>query len=190
MEIIGSLSFRSNITCTFFLNIKNNLIKIISSSKEPQWDVPTELMESIVIRNTRDYYDTINLQKEMLETAKMQKNVNKIRIKEMYKIQQELKERFVKTNAFIKECEDKTQIAKNRIAENKKVQSVLDANINQLKVKNEELADFKKVLADTVNGMIPYETVINEVVAQSDVLTSVSDCMARCDALSRSSNIS
>lgn len=154
-------------------------------SKEPQWDVPTELMESIVIRNTRDYYDLQKLQTEMLETTKMQRNVNKIRIKEMYKIQTELRERFVKTNMFIKECEEKTELAKNRIAENKKIQSGLDANINKLKVKIVDLTDFKEVLADTVKRMVPYETVIQAVVDKSDVLKSVSDCMARCDALSK-----
>lgn len=163
--------------------------KKILPSKEPQWDVPTELMESIVIRNSRHYYDLKNLQTEMLETTKIQRNVNKIRIKEMYKIQQELRERFIKTNMFIKECEDKTEHAKNRIADNKKIQSGLDANINKLKVKIEELTDFKEVLADTVQRMVPYETVIQEVVDKSDVLKSVSDCMARCDALSRFFNL-
>lgn len=138
-----------------------------------------------MIRNSRVFYDLKNLQTEMLETTKIQKNINKLRIKEMYKIQQELRERFIKTNAFIKECEDKTEMAKDRIAENKKIQAVLDVNVNQLKVKIEELMSFKDVLADTVQQMIPYETVIQKVVDQSDVLKSVSDCMARCDALSK-----
>lgn len=141
-------------------------------------------MESIVIRNSRDYYDLKNLQTEMLETAKIQRNVNKIRIKEMHKIQQELRDRFVKTNAFIKECEEKTENAKNRITDNKKIHSVIDANIDKLRAKIVELTDFKDVLADTVKRMIPYETVIQEVVNQSDVLKSVSDCIARSDALS------
>lgn len=159
--------------------------KLFIHSKEPQWDVPTELMESIVIRNSREFFDLKKLQNEMLETTKIQRNVNKIRIKEMFKIQQELRERFVKTNVFIKDCEEKTESAKNRIAENKKIQSGFDVNINKLKVKIVELTDFKAVLADTVQKMIPYETVIQEVVDQSDVLKSVSDCMARCDALSK-----
>ncbi|KAL5290617.1 CCDC42 family protein [Megaselia abdita] len=180
LEVIGQLEKNPDQAIGDFNESKQQEQYFI---KEPQWDVPTELLESIVIRNSRDYYDLKNLQSEMLETTKIQRNVNKIRIKEMSKIQQELRERFVKTNVFIKECEEKTENAKNRIAENKKIQSGLDANINKLKVKIVDLNDFKEVLAGTVKRMIPYETVIQEYVDQSDVLKSVSDCMARSDAL-------
>lgn len=180
LEVIGQLEKNPNLAVGDYNESKQQDQYFI---KEPQWDVPTELLESIVIRNTRDYYDLKNLQTDMLETTKIQRNINKIRIKEMYKIQQELRERFIKANVFIKDCEDKSELAKNRIAENKKIQSGLDANVNKLKVNISDLRDFKDVLADTVKEMSPYEIVIQEVVDQSDILKSVSDCIARSDAL-------
>lgn len=126
----------------------------------------------------------LRLQDEMLENSKRQAASNASRIRKLYKIQANLRKRFIEVNSFIKDCDDKKRVAEKKVAEETALQAELAENIQKFKRAISELNEFREVLKSTVDELEPYETVIREVVEKSDIFDSVKDCMDRCDALS------
>lgn len=127
----------------------------------------------------------VQLQKEMLKDSKVQQYLNKQRVKEITKAELELRQEFIDCNSFIKDCEQKKKIALSKIEEEKKIQTQLENKISKIEESIKELQDFKVIIKNTVESLEPYEKVIKEVVEKSDIMSSVKDCMLRCDALSK-----
>lgn len=142
-------------------------------------------IDLLMIQNAREHFKMVTLQNEMAENSKLQHFVNKQRVKDITKAEQELRQQFIDCNTFIKDCEKKKAETLKKIEEEKSVHSVLETKIQNLSDGIDELKDFKDVIADTVKNLEPYEKVIQEVVEKSDILKSVKDCMLRCDALSK-----
>lgn len=126
----------------------------------------------------------LRLQEEMLENSKRQAAMNANRTRRLYKIQANLRKRFIEVNSFIKDCLDKKRIAQNKINEESMTHKHLQEQIDHYKNSIAELTKFREQLKETVKEFEPYERVIKEVVEQSDIYVSVKDCMDRCDALS------
>lgn len=137
-----------------------------------------------MIQNSREHFKVVELQNEMAKNSKLQHYVNKQRVKDVTKVEQELRQQFIECNTFIKDCEKKKAESLKKIEEEKNVHLVLETKMKNISESIEELEEFKRVIADTVMELEPYEKVIEEVVEKSDILKSVRDCMLRCDALS------
>lgn len=142
-------------------------------------------IDLLMIQNAREHFKMVQLQNEMAENSKLQNFMNKQRVKDITKAEQELRQQFIDCNTFIKDCEKKKAETIKQIEEENSVLSVLENKIKNLSVSIDELKDFKGVIADTVQKLEPYETVIQEVVKKSDILKSVKDCTTACDALSK-----
>ncbi|TMW39768.1 hypothetical protein DOY81_015152, partial [Sarcophaga bullata] len=151
--------------------------------KPPNWDSAGDSVELLFIRNEREHETMLHLQGEMLENAKRQSASNASRIRKLYKIQSDLRRRFIEVNSFMKDCNDKKHIAEKKVAEETAMQEEIRKNIKKYKSSIGELSRFREVLKDTVKEFEPYERVLQEVVDKSDIFISVKDCMDRCDAL-------
>lgn len=141
-------------------------------------------IDLLMIQNAREHFKMVQLQDEMAINSKLQNFVNKKRVKDITKAEQELRQHFIDCNTFIKDCEQKQADTLKQIEEEKSAHSVLETKMKNLSNSIDELEGFKGVIADTVKKLEPYETVIKDVVDKSDILKSVKDCMLRCDALS------
>ncbi|XP_023172550.1 uncharacterized protein LOC111600582 isoform X2 [Drosophila hydei] len=125
----------------------------------------------------------LKLQEQMLVNSKRQSEINERRVKHMYKTQEELRQRFIDVNSFIKDCGDKKRIAEKAINDEMALHEELSEDIKNFKTSISELTTFREALKGTVEELQPYEKVLEEVVSVSDIFVSPKDCMDRCDAL-------
>jgi len=131
----------------------------------------------------------LKLQQEMLDNCKQQSLVNSERVREMYRTQEKLRQRFIDVNSFIKDCSDKKRLAEKAINDESQLHEELSKDIKNIKTSIDELTTFREALKATVEELQPYEKVLDEVVKVSDIFVSPKDCMDRCDALSGSEKI-
>lgn len=126
----------------------------------------------------------LRLQDEMRKKLKIDEIVNEKRIRELYRLDESLREQFISVNDFIRDCEDKERHADEKIATETKGHEEIRAEMLKLRTGMDELAEFEKRLAATVEEFRPYEDVIEQVVAESELYKNVKDLIDRCDALS------
>ncbi|KAH8305439.1 hypothetical protein KR018_005408 [Drosophila ironensis] len=151
--------------------------------KPPNSDSAGDSIELIFVNNVREHDSMIQLQEEMLASAKRQAKMNSTRVRAMHKIQERLRKRFIEVNSFIKDCVDKKQAAEKTAAEESIYHQELGEGIENFKSSISELKAFREALKATVREFQPYEKVLNEVVKVSDIFDSPKDCIDRCDAL-------
>ncbi|XP_053948024.1 kinetochore protein Nuf2-like [Anastrepha obliqua] len=180
IDVIGNLDLSPEKAVGDYIESKQQDAYFV---KPPNWDSAGDSIELLYIRNEREHSAMLRLQDEMLENSKRQAASNANRIRKLYKIQANLRKRFVEVNSFIKDCDDKKRIAEKKVAEETALHAELTENIEKFKSAISELNEFRDVLKTTVNELEPYETVIQEVVEKSELFDSVKDCMDRCDAL-------
>ncbi|XP_070133663.1 coiled-coil domain-containing protein 42 like-2-like isoform X2 [Drosophila bipectinata] len=125
----------------------------------------------------------IKLQAEMLANAKRQAKVNSTRVRNMYKMQERLRKRFIEVNSFIKDCVDKKRAAEKITNEETIYHRELGEGIESFTGSIGELKAFREALKATVQEFQPYEKVLDEVVNSSQIFESQQDCIDRCDAL-------
>lgn len=126
----------------------------------------------------------IKLQTEMREKAKLDARLNEKRIDEMYKVQEQLREKFITVNDFIRDCEEKEKSAEQKINAEIKLHEKLESEIDNVKSNKEILTNFYQQLKQTTEEFRPYEQVIEQVVTESKLYKNVKDLIDRCDALS------
>lgn len=107
-----------------------------------------------------------------------------IRVKEMYKIDETLREKFISVNDFIRDCEEKERIADDKIEIETKVHENIHKEIDKISDDIKVLSEFQVKLQATVEEFQSYEDVIESVVAESPLYKNVKDLIDRCDALS------
>ncbi|XP_062142457.1 uncharacterized protein LOC133850390 [Drosophila sulfurigaster albostrigata] len=151
--------------------------------KPPNADAAGDSIELMYIHNSREHEMMLRLQQDMLENCKQQSSINSERVKEMYKTQEHLRQRFIDVNSFIKDCSDKKRIAEKAINDETQLHQELSEDIKKFKTSIDELTTFREALKATVEELQPYEKVLDEVVEVSDIFVSPKDCMDRCDAL-------
>ncbi|XP_017042725.1 uncharacterized protein LOC108089120 isoform X2 [Drosophila ficusphila] len=149
----------------------------------PNSDSAGDSIELIFVNNLREHDAMLKLQDEMLASAKRQSKVNSSRVRNMYKIQERLRRRFIEVNSFIKDCADKKRIAEKTVHMETLYHKELGDGIENFKDSIGELKDFREALKATVKEFQPYEKVLDDVVKVSDIFVSPKDCMDRCDAL-------
>lgn len=119
----------------------------------------------------------------MREDAIFKGKLNDKRIEEMYRGQEDLREIFISANNFIKECEQKESSATKKIENEKNVQATIKSEIDKFTNDYKVLKEFEGLLEATAETFKPYEDIMAQVVAESDLFKSVKDMMDRCDAL-------
>lgn len=75
--------------------------------KPPNWDVARDGLELKAIQNERDHINYKNEHFKIRSDAIVQEQQNEIRINEIYQIQNDLRNKFIEVNDFIKDCEEK-----------------------------------------------------------------------------------
>ncbi|ALC38143.1 CG17564 [Drosophila busckii] len=154
-------------------------------SKPPNWDSAGDSVEMLYIQNAREHEAMLLLQKQLLEDAQRQTELNQQRIAQMYRIQERLRKRFIEVNGFIKDCADKKRTAEKIIREQETLHEDLSKNIDEFRRSITVLKSFREDLKQTVREFEPYERVLDEVVNVSDIFVSPKDCIDRCDALTQ-----
>nr|XP_017089803.1 uncharacterized protein LOC108120584 [Drosophila bipectinata] len=149
----------------------------------PNSDSAGDSIELIFVNNVREHDAMIKLQAEMLANAKRQAKVNSTRVRNMYKMQERLRKRFIEVNSFIKDCVDKKRAAEKITNEETIYHRELGEGIESFTGSIGELKAFREALKATVQEFQPYEKVLDEVVNSSQIFESQQDCIDRCDAL-------
>jgi peptidoglycan hydrolase CwlO-like protein len=122
-------------------------------------------------------------QQEMLKKkAAIQMRINEKRIDDMQKTQQNLREKFIHVNDFMKECLHKTERAEEEIAAEQEEQETLKGEIEVIERDLKELSSFEEKFKEIVKEFQPYVDVFNEVIEASE-FQSFEDLMSRCDSL-------
>lgn len=153
--------------------------------KPPNWDSAGDSVEMLYIENARENDAMVVLQRQLLEDAQRQSELNHQRIAQMYRMQERLRKRFIEVNGFIKDCADKKRTAEKIIREEEGLHDELTRGIDEYKRSISELNTFRDDLKETVRQFQPYERVLDDVVKISDIFVSPKDCIDRCDALSK-----
>ncbi|EDV98727.1 uncharacterized protein LOC6566850 [Drosophila grimshawi] len=180
LDVLGNLDLRPEEAVGDYLLSK---IQDKYFIKPPLVDTAGDSIELLHIHNTREHDKMLELQQEMLENSKRQSQINEDRVKQMYQTQEELRQRFIDVNSFIKDCADKKRIAEKAIHDEEQLHEELSEDIKKFKTSISELTTFREALKGTVEEFQPYEKVLEEVVKVSDIFSSPKDCMDRCDAL-------
>ncbi|KAH8377950.1 hypothetical protein KR093_008057 [Drosophila rubida] len=180
LDVLGNLDMRPEEAVADYLMSKQQEQFFM---KPPNGDLAGDSIELMYIRNSREYESMLRLQQKMLDSCKQQSMVNADRVKEMYKTQEHLRNRFIDVNSFIKDCADKKRMAEKAISDETQLHKDLSKDIEQFKTSIDELTTFREALKATVEELQPYEKVLDEVVKVSDIFVSPKDCMDRCDAL-------
>lgn len=128
----------------------------------------------------------LELQTALRNKVKVDGKINGRRIKQMYTIDEKLREEFISVNDFIRDCEEKKRSADEKVNIETKVQMELNEKIDQISGDLQTLSDFHDQLVATVAEFQPYEQVVEQVMAESELYKNVKDMMDRCDALSES----
>lgn len=155
-------------------------------SKEPYWDVARAGIEANAIQNEREHVQMLELQTALRNKVKIDAKINGRRIQQMYAIDEQLREEFISVNEFIRDCEEKKRSADEKVNIETKIQVQLNKKIDQITGDLNTLCDFHDRLEAMVAEFQPYEQVVEQVMAESELYKNVKDLMDRCDALSES----
>lgn len=151
---------------------------------EPEWDIASDniLMKKIIEeRNNAPIHAE---QEKMREEAKMDAKKSKKRIDNIRKTQEELRQKFIKTNNFISECEKKKSVLEKKIAVEKAANLKLDKDIEELQEKLKRLNEYEEnELKPTIAKLQVYEDAVQKMVDESDLFKSKEDFIDRCNAL-------
>lgn len=124
-------------------------------------------------------------QETFKKRAAIQRKINEKRIDDMHQIQEQLREKFIEVNQFMKECTDKTERAENQIANETEQQEQLTKEIEVMRHDINKLAAFEEKFKEIVIEFQPYADVFNKII-ESTEFESFEDIMSRCDSLSKS----
>lgn len=145
--------------------------------------MPREGLQHEAIENEREYYEMFEQQEIHKKKAAIQSKVNEKRIDEMYRTQENLREKFVDVNQFMKDSMEKTIRAENQISAELKQQENLKEEIEAISRDINELSLFESKFKEIVKEFQIYEDVFGEVIEQSE-FESFADLMNQCDSLS------
>lgn len=124
-------------------------------------------------------------QETMRRHAKADMAANEKRIADIVRLDKEMRERFISVNDFIRDCEEKERIAESKIEAERGTHESIRLEVATIDDSLGVLEEFLQKLTATVEEFEPYERVIDEVVADSELYKNVKDMMDRCDALSK-----
>lgn len=136
------------------------------------------------VLNDRQNAEVIQQQIEMREQAKVNGKQNEKRIEDLRKIQEDLKEKFIESNNFVRECEEKEAAHDKKIAIELEIQEKLDRDIKGYEIRTKSLEEFhENIFKPAIKEMSVYEDVLQEVVDQMDLFKDKDDFLDRCEAI-------
>lgn len=144
--------------------------------------MPREGLQHEAIENDFQFDDMMSQQEMLKKKAAIQKRINEKRIDDMQKTQQNLREKFIQVNDFMKECMRKTERAEEEIAKEEQQQAILKEEIEIIERDLKGLSSFEEKFKEIVKEFQPYVDVFNEVIQASE-FKSFEDLMSRCDSL-------
>ncbi|XP_031626714.1 structural maintenance of chromosomes protein 1A [Contarinia nasturtii] len=152
---------------------------------EPEWDVqPVDNIIMSKVLSDRKNAEVIEQQERMREEVKDKGRRNKKRLKEIRKMQKELRQKFIETNDFINECEHKEAEADKKIAAEVKLQNKLKNDIDDYEERIRKLTEYHEdELKPAIKELSVYENVLQEVVDDMDLFDSKEDFLDRVEAL-------
>lgn len=152
-------------------------------SKKPCWDVPREGLQHEAIENEREFFEMSAQQEIVKKKAAIQRKINERRIDDMQNTQENLREKFIEVNTFLKECQDKMLRAEKQISTELMQQESLAKQIQVIETDLEKLSSFEMKFKGIVDEFQAYEDVFNEIISSSE-FESFEELMSRCDSLS------
>lgn len=135
------------------------------------------------ILHERNNAEVYRMQYEMREQSKAAALQNIRRVEEIKELQLQLRDKFIETNELVQRCEEKERNAERCIAAEMDKQKQLNDDIEQISAELKVLTEFQKKFEGAINDLKPYEDVLDEVVAESNLFKSKKDVLDRCDAL-------
>lgn len=152
--------------------------------KLPEWDVAADNITMKAIQQARSHDEIIQQQDKMRSEAKENAKQNKKRIEEVRKMQEELRQKFIKANNFICQCERKEAIVTNKIAEKEEQIEKLQKEYDEFKEKYEKTRDWhENEFLPALKELQVFEDMLEEVVRESDLFEDKEDFLDRCKAL-------
>lgn len=134
--------------------------------------------------NERESEEVIQQQEKMREQAKVNGKRNDKRIDDLRKMQADLREKFIESNNFARECHEKEYSLDKQIEAERKIQEKLEAEIKDYEERTKNLEDFhENKFKPAIEEMKVYEDVLQEVVDQMDLFKSKEDFLDRCEAI-------
>lgn len=126
----------------------------------------------------------LDQQEKMRDNAKANIKSNQKRTEETRKMQENLRQKFIDTNNFIRECARKEAIVDKKIAEEEEIAEILQTEYDILEEKYKKMSDwYENEFKPSLEDLKIYEDTLQEVVDESDLFTSKEDFLDRCDAL-------
>lgn len=153
------------------------------SSKKPEWDVAREGIAMNAILHERNNAEVYRMQYEMREQSKAAAKQNIQRAEEIQTLQSKLRDKFIETNELVRKCEQKERNAERCIAVEAAKQKQLNHDIAHISAEYKTLNEFQKKFEQAIDDLLPYEMILDQVVAESDLFKSKKDVLDRCDAL-------
>lgn len=135
------------------------------------------------ILHGRHNSEIYRMQYEMREEAKADAKRNIERAQDIKELQLMLRFKFIETNELIRKCEEKERNAERTIAVETEKQRQLNRDIEQISEATIQLNEFERKFKRAIDNLKPYEDMLDEVVAESDLFKSKKDVLDRCDAL-------
>jgi chromosome segregation ATPase len=144
--------------------------------------VPREGLQHEAIENEREFYEMSSQQDIQKKKAAIQSKINERRIDEMQLTQENLREKFIDVNKFLKECRYKTKRAETGISDELEEQEMLKRQICDFEKDLGNLSAFEAKFAEIVEEFQVYEDVFNEVIVKTE-FTSFDELVDRVNSL-------
>lgn len=125
------------------------------------------------------------MQAKMRHKAKTDALANERRAEQIRDFQLELRQKYVDVSDFIRECNRKEKIADEKTKREMHVQQEMKTEIETMTKDIACLGDFLNTLNSKVEEYRPYQEILEEVLADTDLYKSKQDLIDRCDALRR-----
>lgn len=135
------------------------------------------------IENERRNERLLDAQQSLRDQAKVGAKQGKKRIEKVRQQQAEMRQKFIESSDFIRECNAKAKRATQQIDEEARIERQLDEEITQLEAKIDKLTGFHGRFRSAIVDLQPYEDMLDEVVDRMDLFKSKQDLLNRCDAL-------
>lgn len=135
------------------------------------------------ILNERNNAEIYRMQHDMREQAKIDEKRNVQRVQEIKELQLILREKFIQTNEFIRQCEEKQRNADKQIVTETERKHQLEQEIKTITNDLDVLKSFQEQFDKAISDLKPYETVLDQVVDEFELFKSKKDLLDRCDAL-------
>lgn len=135
------------------------------------------------IENERRNGRLLHAQQKLRDEAKSAAKRGKKRIEMVQQTQNEMRQKFIESSDFIRECNAKAAQAGQQIDNETRIQHKLEKEIDEFEGKISRLMEFHGRFRSTITDMQPYEEVLDEVVNRMDLFKTKEDLLNRCDAL-------